>query len=196
MKIFLATAISFCIAGTLSAAVITNGGFETPALSPGTYSYDPTGATWLFTGNSGIASNGSGFGFTSDGSNQVAFLQTGTASNLFSETITSVSVGDVISFSDALRTSGQLGDTYVVSYNGTTLGTFTPTSTSWTSHSVTIGAGAPATGVLAFTGLNTAGVDLDTGIDNITAGTPEPVSLLLLGSGLLLFSLKTRKRFR
>src|SRR5579872_3629342 len=88
----------------LGAAVIPNNSFEVPGLGAGNFAYDPAGATWAFVGNSGIAANGSVFGYlpAPDGV-QEAFLQTNTASNSFSETITSVAAGDQIRFSWALR---------------------------------------------------------------------------------------------
>src|SRR5207302_1249229 len=45
----------------LNTTLVTNGGFETPTLSNGTYVFNPTGATWTFTGTTGIARNGSAF---------------------------------------------------------------------------------------------------------------------------------------
>jgi RHS repeat-associated protein len=45
----------------LNATLVTNGGFETPALADGGYVFNPTGATWTFTGTTGIARNGSAF---------------------------------------------------------------------------------------------------------------------------------------
>jgi RHS repeat-associated protein len=39
--------------------VVTNSGFETPVLPSGTFQYNPSGATWSFTGNGGISRNNS-----------------------------------------------------------------------------------------------------------------------------------------
>jgi RHS repeat-associated protein len=61
----------------LNGTLVSNGGFETPALSSG-FVYNPSGATWTFTGSSGIAKNNSGFTISNpvapEGT-QVAFLQ-------------------------------------------------------------------------------------------------------------------------
>jgi hypothetical protein len=38
---------------------VPNYSFETPTTS--TYVYDPTGASWTFSGHAGISANGSGF---------------------------------------------------------------------------------------------------------------------------------------
>jgi RHS repeat-associated protein len=45
----------------LNTTLVTNGGFETPVLSNGTYVFNPSGATWTFTGTTGIARNNSAF---------------------------------------------------------------------------------------------------------------------------------------
>ncbi len=45
----------------LNSVLVPNGGFETPALSNGSYVFNPTGATWTFTGTTGIARNNSAF---------------------------------------------------------------------------------------------------------------------------------------
>ena len=86
----------------LGATSITNGSFETPAL--GATTYTPAGATWVFSGFSGIATNSSATFFAAPDGTQVAFLQVfqqNTSS--FSENITGVVDGDTISFRDAQR---------------------------------------------------------------------------------------------
>jgi hypothetical protein len=69
---------------------VPNAGFETSnALSNGTYGYNPTGASWTFTSNSGIAGNGSDFGIgTAPEGTRVAFLQTtSTGAGAFSQAL-------------------------------------------------------------------------------------------------------------
>jgi len=199
MKIFAVLAVTTLLAGGLGATTITNGSFETPALGASSFVYNPSGATWGFFGTSGISSNGSAFGFlAAPGGTQEAFLQSFGGTNIISETVSAVAPGDVITFSYAAR-PGYGAETFTVSYNGVNIGTFTPSSTAWTAGSVTIQAGAPASGVLAFTGLSNSAVDLNVGIDIVasttTSATPEPVSMLLFGSGLLAVSLTGRKKF-
>jgi hypothetical protein len=195
MKIFAVLAVTTLLAGGLSAAIIANGSFETPALGASSFVYNPSGATWGFSGTSGIASNGSAFGYlAAPGGTQAAFLQSAGASNVISETISSVSPGNIITFSYAAR-PGFSADSFTVSYNGINFGTFTPSSTTWTAGSVTIQAGAPASGILAFTGLSNPAADLNVGIDIVSStAAPEPVSRLLFGSGLLAVSLIGRKK--
>lgn len=49
----------FVDAVKLNGTLVPNGGFETPVT--GSYIYNPTGASWSFVGNAGVATNGSGF---------------------------------------------------------------------------------------------------------------------------------------
>lgn len=73
----------------LNSANLTNGGFETPSLSAGTYQYRPTAATWTFIGNSGVTRTNTIMSPstqpTPPGNNQVGFLQdTGSVAQTFS----------------------------------------------------------------------------------------------------------------
>lgn len=89
--------IIFLVAASLTAATIVNPSFETPSVGAGSFQYNPLGATWTFSGASGISSNGSAFGFLpAPNGTQEAFLQGSTGS--FSQAITGVNVGDMISF--------------------------------------------------------------------------------------------------
>jgi hypothetical protein len=61
---------------TLRAAIVTDGGFETPAIPHGTFLYNPTGSAWNFVGFSGIIHENTDWPAPPaiDGS-QIAFLQ-------------------------------------------------------------------------------------------------------------------------
>jgi len=50
----------FVDAVKLNGTLVPNGGFETPSVGSG-YTYNPTGASWSFVGNSGVTGNNSGF---------------------------------------------------------------------------------------------------------------------------------------
>ncbi|HTU18626.1 MAG TPA: hypothetical protein VMG10_11245, partial [Gemmataceae bacterium] len=80
-----------------SSGLLSDGGFESPVLSPGSYVMDPSGTPWTFGGRAGIASNGSSVtgtlnapqgtqvGFLSgfgSGFYQTVYLSTGTYYNL------------------------------------------------------------------------------------------------------------------
>ena len=193
----LALSAAFSLSAT---TVITNGSFETPALTPGTFQYNPSGATWTFTGQSGISTNGSAWGFApAPSGTQEAFLQVfQQTSSSFSETVTNVVAGDTINFFEAQR-SGFLANSFNVLYNGTVLGSFTPGSTAWTQVSVVIPNGALASGTLMFQSTGALGSDLDAGIDNITvtaaSPTPEPATgLLMLGFGAVMVLVRKTRR--
>jgi len=59
-----------------AAATLANGRFETPSAGNASYVYNPTGGTWIFTGYSGIQSNGSAwYAANAPDGTQTAFLQ-------------------------------------------------------------------------------------------------------------------------
>jgi hypothetical protein len=192
MKLCLAVTILIASSG-VRAATIVNASFETPFLGSG-FQYNPPGATWTFLGNSGIAGNGSAWGFAPapDGT-QVAFLQvSGTTSSSFSQTISAVAPGDRISFFHAQR-PGYGINSYDVLYNSTLLGSFSPASTTFVQVSVVIPGGAPSSGTLLFQSTGATGGDRGTGIDALTvtaAAIPEPASLVLFAPALALLTLR------
>ena len=122
-------AMSLCALSTSSAQTVSNGSFELPGLPLNSFSYDPTGAIWLFTANSGII-NAPGAGFfgppAPDG-NQYAFLQSADTSGAFSLSIVLSLPGTYeLSFLVAGRTDngqGAAGDlAYQVLLDSTVIG--------------------------------------------------------------------------
>lgn len=117
-----------------------NASFELPTLAGGTYAYNPTGATWTFTGNAGIESNGSAWEAANapDGS-QAAFLQgnpnqgTG-AIGAISQTVNVASAGTYVVTFQAARRNGQVQPVRL-NVDGASIGaTITPTSNSFTTY--------------------------------------------------------------
>ena len=153
---------------------VPNYGFETPGV--GTYQYNPGGASWAFTAQSGangsgIAANGSAF--TSANPNapngaQVAFLQgSATISQALSGFLPGTSY--TVSFSAAQRGSyNNGGQTWNVTMGGTSLGSFSPaaSATSYATYSASFTASA-ATETLSFVGTDTRGGDNTVLLDNI-----------------------------
>ena len=156
---------------------ISNLGFETPAVGAAgqfaSFQYNPSGAAWAFTGQSGITANGSGF--TSNNPNapegvQAAFLQ---SNGSFSQAIDGFQAGVSYSFVFAAAQRGNYSvvQDFLVFLDNTPLGTFKPASTSYadlTTAAVTPGAGSHT---LTFTGLNSAGGDNCALIDNVRINT-------------------------
>jgi hypothetical protein len=111
--------IWLCAVWQSSAQTVTNGSFELPALPSNSFSYDPTGATWLFTANSGIinAPGGGFFGPTAPDGNQYAFLQSATSPGAFSESINFTLAGTYqLSYLVAGRSDDGFGATGNLSY--------------------------------------------------------------------------------
>jgi hypothetical protein len=151
-----------------SPAPVGDPGFEQVQVGAGHYQYRPTGSPWTFSGNSGIAANNSAF--TSGNppapqGTQVAFLQ---KTGSFSQTV-GLAVGSyVITFSAAQRGNYQASkQNFEVLVDGTVVGTFTPTGTSYqiygtASFSVTAGSHT-----ITFKGLDSAGGDNTAFVDEV-----------------------------
>jgi hypothetical protein len=155
-------------------AQLHNGGFETPSVGsgPSAYLYDPTTSPWTFTGQAGVSGNGSGF--TSGNPNapegsQVAFLQN---AGSFSQDV-SLSAGTAtISFSAAQRATFQSSSqTFEVTIDGTVVGTFTPSSTSYATFTTSAFPVTAGVHTIAFVGLNPNGGDNTAFIDQVVLST-------------------------
>ena len=166
---------------------ISDGGFEVPAMSAGQFMYRPTGTPWTFTGASGIASNNSAF---TNGNppapegTQVAFLQqgdgttSGSSASYFSQMVTFQNTGMyTVSFQAAQRANfSQAGQNFMVLVDGTSVGRFQPTGTSYQGFTSTqfmiMSAGVHT---ITFVGVDSSGGDNTAFIDAIIA-TPVPTS--------------------
>lgn len=197
------------IGSLLTASIVTgqtvqNASFETPAISSNSFTYDPAGASWSFTGNSGIINApGAGFGGPSapDG-NQYAFLQSGFAGvspGAFSQTINFTLAGTYqLTYLVAGRPpngSGSFGDlAYDVRLDSTVIGTDTTTSSEpFTQMSFTFTAAA-GNHTLTFE-TNQINSDDTAFIDAVAIrAVPEPTSLFLCGMGGV--GIAVARRFR
>src|SRR5207302_4909536 len=81
--------IWLCTLSQSNAQTLLNGIFESPALTPDSFFYDPTRASCVFTANAGIINAPAGrfFGPSAPDGSQYAFLQSATAPGAFSQTI-------------------------------------------------------------------------------------------------------------
>jgi hypothetical protein len=176
-----------CALSQSSAQIVTNGSFETPSLPPDSFSYDPSGATWVFSAHAGII-NAPGDGFAGppapDGS-QYAFLQSVNASGSFLQTINfSLSGTFLLSYLVAARPDNGQGaagnlnyeirlDSTVIATDATvTAQPFSARLFQFTadvgSHTLTFEVSPGATG------------DNTAFFDSITIQVPEPATALLL----------------
>ena len=175
----------------LKAQIIQNPGFETPIVgSVGYYSsiqYNPTGASWTFVGNAGIAANGSGFAYfnagTPDG-NQFAFLQgkAGVGGSMF-QTISNCPAGTygftfIASQRDIVGRDNTQNQTVIALVDGLNVGSFTPADTNWYSFQTTPILLDAGNHVLTFTNIPAAG-DATVRIDmiNLTGFYSSPFSV-------------------
>ncbi len=141
-----------------SVLTLNDGGFESPSAG-GSVINNPTGSSWTFSGNSGIAGTSSGLtGLSGYSGVQAGFLQSNTASGgTITQTI-SVSVGGSyeITFNTAQATSSS--EVIEVLIDGNSVGTFNATSSTFTSfttdpftinvgqHTLTLETVSPLTG--------------------------------------------------
>jgi hypothetical protein len=128
-----------------SGQTVANSSFETPSVGPvGAYfsiQARPSGAVWTFTGNGGIAANGSGFGFFHDNTPQgaqFAYLQglSGGGASM-SQSISGFrqdgryAIRFVGSQRDIVGRDNTQNQGVTVSLDGVVLGTFQPVGMDW-----------------------------------------------------------------
>jgi hypothetical protein len=179
-------AIWLCALSQSNAQNVTNGSFETPVLAPDSFFYNPSGATWVFTADSGIISApGAGFfGPAAPDGSQYAFLQSANSPGAFSQSINFTLAGTyqlsylVAGRSDAGGPAGDLS--YEILLDSTVIATdMTNTAQPFTARlsQFTTTAGSHT---LSFqvaprsTGDNTAF------FDRVAIQVPEPGTILLL----------------
>ena len=156
---------------------VPNPGFEAPATA--TYVYNPSGGSWTFNGNSGVAANNSGFTSANPPAPQgvqVAFLQRTCSVSQALSGFTPGTAYTVIC-SAAQRKYGTAGQTWDVTIDGTAIGSFGPplSATNYVNYAATFAASA-ADHLLAFAGTDLHGGDNTVFLDNVRV---VPSSLIL-----------------
>ncbi len=180
-------------AGTLylgTTVVVPNYSFETPSIGAGNYQYNPTGGSWTFAGNSGIAANGSPFNNANapDGG-QVAFIQiTGSISQSIDFPVDGTYV---LNFQSAFRNAQNGVNDFMVQVDGNTVGTFTPTTfASYLPYSTNPFFVSAGSHTIQFTGIDSLGGDRTSFVDNVSisvAASPtnilSPASAVTVAAG-------------
>jgi hypothetical protein len=152
-------------------------GFESPSVGsgPSAFLYAPSGSAWTFSGDAGLAGNGSGFtaanGAAPQG-NQVAFLQdTGSVS----QSVTFAGGTCVVTLSAAQRGSYQASfQTIRVLVDGNTVGTITPAGSTYQTYSTASFGLTAGSHTLAFVGVNPNGGDNTALIDQVQVMASGP----------------------
>jgi hypothetical protein len=160
--------------------------FETPA-SHGLL-YTPAGGDWIFSYPSGIASGTFFSGPAPDG-NQAAFIQTGSSvAGTISQSLSGFTVGQsyTTTFWIAER-PGYSADPVTVTLGGIALGTYTPSSSSFTEVTTSALVAEATDMTLMFAGAVSGG-DIGSAIDLVSVNdaadsVPEPASGLVLLAG-------------
>ena len=160
------TAFIDAVTLTLPPPPIANASFEAPALGNG-FKYDPTGAGWTFTGNSGEAGNGSGFTFANPNApqgTQVAFLQ-GTGS--FTQAIAGWFAGTYeISFQAVQRLNNH--QNFQVLVDGNVVDSVTPVGSSYAGYLTSAFTVTAGTHTVTFKGVDSAGGDNTAFVDAVS----------------------------
>ena len=157
-------------------AALSDPGFETPALSPGSFAYLPSGSPWTFAGSSGLASNGSAFNNPpAPPAGQLAFLQGGDSS--ISQVVNLAAGTYVIALSAGQRPGNQ--QTFQVKVDGAVVATLTPSGAvafaTYATSPFTVTAGAHT---IQLVGLNPLGGDNTAFVDQIQILDPSQVGII------------------
>mgnify|MGYP000598444925 CR=1 FL=1 len=142
----------------LIAIIILNAGFEAPSTS--TYLYGPMTNGWTFDIKSGVQKNGSAFGAaTAPEGVQTAFISN---AGTISQTVTFPAAGSyTVSFQAAKRTTWGGTESFDVYYDTTVIGSFTPSSGSFTSFTTRSFTATKGSHMIKFVGTNTVGDNTD-----------------------------------
>jgi hypothetical protein len=164
-------------------STLQDGGFETPSIGsgPSAYVYNPPASPWTFVGQAGVTGNNSGFTSGNPAApqgSQVAFLQN---AGSFSQAVTLSAGTYLVSFSAAQRAAYQSSSqTFQVRIDGVTVGTFTPSSTSYASFATSTVNLTAGIHTVAFVGLNPNGGDNTAFIDQVAISSPPPGATVLV----------------
>jgi serine/threonine-protein kinase len=152
---------------------LDDSGFEKPNVGAGIFDafrYAPSDSAWQFVGGAGISGNGSGFTVGNPPApqgKQVAFLQG--AGSRFSQVVPFRGGTYTIRFLAARRANfNQSSQTYVVLVDDKSVGTFTPSSTTYAEYSTDRFTVSTGPHTLTFEGLNPLGGDNTSFIDGIS----------------------------
>lgn len=145
------------IAGTGPVNTFVNAGFESPAVSD--FQYAPFTSGWNFLNGAGVQHNGGSFNTTSvpDGV-QTAFLQNASEMN---QSVNFSAGSHTISFSAAKRATYAGTQSFTVYYDSTVIGTFTPSTSTFTTFTTSSFTATAGNHTIRFVGTNASGDNTD-----------------------------------
>jgi fibronectin type 3 domain-containing protein len=152
------------------ASSVADAGFEAPNVGAGTYGafqYDPSGVAWSFSGNAGVAGNGSGFTSGNPSApegTQVGFLQ---MTGSFSQSVNLAAGSYQIGFWAAQRANYGGAQSFKVLVDGQVVSTFSGLSTAYTSLTTSAFTVAAGNHTITFQGLDPDSGDDTAFIDNV-----------------------------
>ena len=160
-------------ASSTGTPTVGDAGFEAVSVAgPGTsdYAYNPSGSAWTFGGQAGLSGNGSGFTSGNPAApqgSQVAFLQN---QGTITQTVANFAAGSyTLSFLAAQRANyGTSNETFAVMLDGTNVGTFDPSSTSYQTYRSNVFSLAAGSHIISFVGMGPSGGDNTAFLDNVT----------------------------
>jgi hypothetical protein len=148
---------------------VSNGSFETPALTAKTFQYGATGSLWSFAGAAGVSSNGSTFSYANPSAPngaQVAFLQN---TGSMTQSVYLDAGSYAVSFQAAQRGASQTHPQVVaVLVDGVQIGLATPTGTQYGYYLTSNFQVTAGMHTLRFAALNPQGGDNTALIDNVS----------------------------
>ncbi len=149
-------------------------GFESPFAGPSAYQYNATGSAWTFSGDAGVAGNGSGFTANNPNApqgNQVAFIQiTGSAS----QSVTLAAGTYSVSLDAAQRGGGSSNQTVELLVDGAPVSSVTPTSSSYALYTTTTFTVTAGSHTIEILGLDPHGGDNTALIDQVSIVAAQP----------------------
>lgn len=155
---------SLTIPASAPPPVISNNGFELPAVGAGSYAYGPSGGSWTFdpagpAGGSGVSANGSAFTYLNPNApfgSQVGFIQD---AHVISQSVTFAAPGGAyhLTFSAAQRVSNTQSLTVNILVDGVNYGTITPSGTTYQTYSSNTFSVAGGAHTIKFSGVNPTG---------------------------------------
>ena len=180
-----AASITGTINGGVGVSSLVDGDFTTPAQS--SYTYNPTGSAWTFTGHSILQHNGSAWGYanTPAGSQSAGLQNQYSGDNAaISQTFNWLPGTDTISFYLAQRPG--YGTLPVdVQVDGVTIDTVSNSSTSWTLFTTTFTSSGGSHTLTFSATTDPSGGDSDSGLWGVSVTGTGPGTLVKQGAGAL-----------